>query len=530
MSPRPLYRRPLDCLGLLVALAFALPALAYPPGNDQALHGYVGRGLLLGELPYRDSISGKPIGIFATHALAILLFGYNAVSIRAFEVLCIFPLAYLVTQLCRTEQRAAASGPRDGELGAAAMLTATVHYTYFDYWDVSHPEIWVALLSLWSVHLALNGEHRSLVRCLGCGALGAAAFMFKYPAAAIALPVALACAVRAVQEQQRPAHLKDLNPIKTVVVVSRAAGFYLLGAGIIFGLCVLPFILNDALAPMWEVLYTFTARYVGQAPSLQLSATWLGWDYGGPVVALCGTLLLTGLALNFYRHRTSAYYRGLFLSALLAAAFASIWVQKRLFSYHFTVLSPFLAAAILYGLKALRPDKSMRWLPIASLSLSLAALFSEPSWSVKPDYSYRRYVADTYAYLSGDLSRTQFLAPFIGKNYLDHYRIHEYIGHAAKEKALPSDTLCARGFAPSIYLVSGMRCPSRHVIQAQPAGLPAWGPEFWRDIRKHLPRFVVTFKDRPRDLVALHRLGYRKHAMPSIYVLMERTPTATGNK
>lgn len=522
MPRTPLYRRPFDCLGLLLALTFALPALLYPPGNDQALHGYVGRGILLGQLPYAHGVSGKPVGIFVAHALSIALFGYNAVAIRALEALCLLPTAFFLVAICRPRGAAV----RDGELGSAALLLFGLYYTYFDYWDISHPELFVATLSLWAAHVALNSLQPSWMRCLACGALGGAAFMFKYPAAAMAVPAAAVCGLRAMAPYRSPlpSQSRTSGAGRLLLELGRAAALYVAGVVVVFALAVLPFWLGHAIDPMWEVLYTFTARYVDQAPGLAFKATWLGAHFGGPPLVLACLALALGLLIYGGRRERGALLRGVMLLSLLLSTLLSIWVQKRLFTYHFTVLAPMLAGAVYYGVRSLAKSGAHRLLLPAAAALCLAALVSRPAWSVKPDYNYLQYMDDAFEYVRGALPRERFLAPFVGKNYLDHYAIHEVIGLKIKAQSQKGDEVCARGFAPSIYLVSGLRCPSRHVIQAQPAGLPHWEPEFWHTIAEREPRFVVTFKDRPKDLKRLRRLGYRPQPLPSIYVLMERPP------
>jgi len=122
------WQRPLDAAGVLLAILYAVPAFFYPHGNDQALHAYLGQGILLGELPYQHGISGKPPLIFAAHAVATMLFGANQWAIRALEALCLWPMAVWIARLFRAE------GPRqDGDVGAAAVILYGFYYTYFDY-------------------------------------------------------------------------------------------------------------------------------------------------------------------------------------------------------------------------------------------------------------------------------------------------------------------------------------------------------------------------------------------------------------
>jgi hypothetical protein len=74
-----------------------------------------------------------------------------------------------------------------------------------------------------------------------------------------------------------------------------------------------------------------------------------------------------------------------------------------------------------------------------------------------------------------------------------------------------------------IYQVSGLRCTSRHAIQAF-VGL---GPATWRgqyavDLRVRPPTFIVTFADRVADVRALKRDGYAELKRDDGVVLLRR--------
>lgn len=519
-------RRPLDTLGVSCALLYALPALFYPHGNDQALHWYVGKGILLGEVPYRDSISGKPLGIFLIHALADLLFGSQQWAIRALEALSLLPLAAWLAALLRDpdpsrRQRAT----HDGELGCAALLLFGIHYTFFDYWDVSHPESWVAWLNVAAALVVQRSGHPHR-RAFYAGLLGGAAFMCKYTGAAIALPVAMYCGLRAVRDAGPLRATPQGYLVRTrLVALLSAALLYLLGVACVFALCIVPFLWLDAFGPMWEVLYTFTTRYVERAPGAGQHELWIGWSYGGPALVVGSLAPVLGLLLQLARKRWQASLRGLLLLSLLAGAVVSVWIQQRFFNYHFTVLSPFLAGGILYLLQAVGVTRFAPPLRLATaLGLLGLALYCEPQAGTDPSYSYLKHVHSVQRYLAGELDRHSYLQPFRGQNRLDRYWIHETVGLAIRARKQPGDTLCVRGFAPAIYQVSGLRCPSRHVIETSSARLPNWGSEFTDTIEQQRPRFLVSFSDRRWALQRYMRLGYRPQRMPSLFVLLEHSP------
>ncbi|MGD8860942.1 MAG: glycosyltransferase family 39 protein [Myxococcales bacterium] len=501
----------LDLLGLLAAVVFALPALTYPHGNDQSLHWYVGKGWLDGYWPYADAISGKPIMIFLVHAASVLLFGNGQHAIRAFEILTLIACVPLVAMAARPRGQPR----RPGELGLAAIALFGLYYTYFDYWDISHPELWVATLCLGALCVAAR-DARPLRRVFVVGLLSAVAFMFKYTAAVLAFPIAAYLGLRAMRERPTRSH-----PLLEVAI---AAGIYLSAVAMVFGLCVLPFVLKGAFDAMWEVLVTFLLQYAKDAPGIVIPVFWIRPSYGGTVLVAGPAALALGAFLLHRRGELRRQFETpLLLLVLLAAAYLSVMLQNRFYTYHFTVATPFVAACLVWGMAQLFPLRVGRRLALAAVLL-LAGLLAGPRWASNSRYSYRDHIVNSAQYLWGDRSRNDFLIPFIGMNYLDHYRNHEYIGRAILEHARPGDTLCARGFAPTLYQITGLRCPARQVVESWPSGLPQWEEEYQRMLRETPPTFVVTFSDRPHELRALRRMGYRKRDMPTIYVLMERRP------
>jgi len=502
--------RVLDLLGIAAAGIYALPSLSYPHGNDQALHWYVGQTLLEGGLPYDSAISGKPIGIFLIHALSSVLFGDGQMAIRLMEIPTLIAIAWLIVRLVREADAPA----RDGEWGAAAVLLAGIYYTFFDYWDTAHPELWEMALTLWAAHVALH-EPRLVRRTLACGALGGAAFMVKYPAAIIALPVAAVCGLRAMALHARWS--------RRVIAVVQAAGLYLAGVAVAFGLCILPFAITGTLGPMWEVLVTLLTRYAGQAPGAPVGPAWVDLEHGGAALMAAGVFVFAGLIAALRRGNAPALLRGYFIVALSLAAFVSVILQGRYFPYHYVATAPLLAACIAFGLRQLLPSRAGIALGVSGLSV-VAAFFAEPTWCTHAKVSYRTHTLRTLGYLDGSIRRELFVTAFVGNNYLDHYADHEHIGLEVRRRARPGDALCVRGFAPAIYQVAGLRCPSRLVMQPSPAGLPRWEIEFSRMLRTQRPRFVVTFDDRRDELRVLGRLGYQGTPMPTLYILMEHKP------
>ena len=76
-----------------------LPLLGVPLDRDEGAFALIGRGLLQGELPYRDLFDHKPPGVFAIYAFAVGLFPDTATGIHLFLMLWNLATLLLVASL-----------------------------------------------------------------------------------------------------------------------------------------------------------------------------------------------------------------------------------------------------------------------------------------------------------------------------------------------------------------------------------------------------------------------------------------------
>lgn len=505
---------PRDALFSLLALVYSLPAWAYPFGNDQALHWYLGYRWLHGELPFESGISSKPIGIFVVHMLSTALFGVEQWPIRVTEALSVIGIGYLLALAALPR-----SAPRfDGLFGMGALLFAGAYYTYFDYWDTAHPELWEAGCLVAAFVVSVHAKSR-VARDVGAGALSGAAFMFKFPAALPALVVAGSCGLAAWRE--------SAGGLDLVGSVLRAALRFLLGAALVFALCTAPYLVSGKLDVMWEILHDFILHYAEQAPTQRGLPAWLHLERGGSLVLSALALWLSAVAVSVYRRDWASLERLGLLLLIGGLAAGSVVVQGRYFGYHWVVLSPFLAALLMAGLVALLPLE--KWPSLGGMAaltlMAFSLLVCEPRWERPKEHSYLAHAKSVRAYRSGQQTREQYVRAFLGRSRLDATlgmeRIARHI-HAAKR---PGDTLCARGFATPLYPLTLLRCTSRHIVQEiVPAGLPSWPAEYARALREHPPTFILTFTDRKRDLLALERQGYHRIATEGKLALMSLRP------
>jgi hypothetical protein len=498
---------PLNIVGVGLAALYGLPSVWYPFGNDQGLHWYAGTGMLRGDLPYVTVISSKPLGSFLNHTLAVAIFGDSQASIRILELLTVLFAGWLIARLIRDPDL-----PRvDGDVGLGAIVAVGVHYTFFDYWDTAHPETWEGIALIGAAVVAFR-DPKPVRRAMLTGALVGLAFMIKFPAALAGLVPAGIVGWRAMTEQSPPRWLRLIT----------SAGLFLAGVAIVIGLCVLPFAVTGQLGPMWEILYGFVAKIADDAPRFVGVPRWLFPDRGGVAMAVSLALLGVGLALARERRNRRQLLVGVAIFGLWLLGLQGIRAQGRYIDYHWMVIAPCLAAMAVWGLRQLWPRGGPAPL-LAAVALIAIAFLMGPRWGSYPEFDYRQHIDRVLAYTSGEMDRAAFVDAYRGLNRLDRYGPMEEVAAIIDAHKRDGDTLCLRGFPAPIYQLTGLRCPSRHIVEEEVAmGLAGWRAEYERELAAHPPTFVVTFADRPTDLVALGRNGYQDIGRVGLFVVLER--------
>jgi hypothetical protein len=454
--------------------------------------------------------------MFATHALTTAIWGEGMWPIRISEALTVLVVGWLMAAAARPKGKPA----KDGEMGLGALVFSGLYYTFFDYWDTAHPELWESAFTLagWVAALRARTPWR---RDAGTGALATAAFMFKYPAGLPALGMAALCAVRAVRE--RPA---GQNPIVALLL---AGARTLCGVLPVVFLCVLPFWIGGKLGPMWEILGVYILHYAEQAPALGGVPQWLRIEHGGALLITSFVLSAVTLALARERKDRDAEWRlgWLVLAAILALG--SVVLQGRYFTYHFVATGCFWGVLCVLGLRELSHKRgngpSWRQLGIVLAVIGLA-FYAGPRWTSGRNQSYAKFTKDLIAYRRGKLSVEQLYAPFVGRRPLDGVVASMRVAKKLNELKRPGDTLCTRGFLTPLYPRTGMRCTTRHLVEDNVGpGLPDWKREYKDTLERHPPTFLVTFSDRPRDIAYLKSRGYKQAAREGMFVIMSTRET-----
>lgn len=512
-----------DAVGVVAAVVYGLPSLAYPFGIDQPIHWYIGSGLLRGELPYADSaVSTKPPGVFVVHALGQLVLGDAQWSIRVVDLVFVLLTGALVATFrprrLSPEGRAVSVAPlRPGELGAATLAVSGIYYTCFDFFDAAHPELWQGFFMLASGWLIVRAPEGRVTarRAFAAGVLACIAVTFKHVAALTGVLGGMAVVVMALSRRDTGAAL-------------RGSSAFTLGVALVLGLTMLPFALAGAFDAFWELMVSFILDYAAHRARRPAGVPrWLTPPYGLYVVIGCVMALIAGLAVARAGRDRRELRAGAWILLLLLGATGSVLIQKRVFSevgftYHFIAVVPFLALALTWGLRRALPRAGAAQLAAVAALVALA-FWSEPRFTFGDAQSYRKEWRAFWAYAHGTLSEEDYHARHRAGRLESHLRLSE-VAREIGAVARPGDTLCVDGFIAELYPLTGLRCPSRFIIGDGVGQKREWHDEYAAMLEETPPTFFVTFPDRPRVRQLIVR-GYRRRDLRVdgvTYSLLER--------
>lgn len=515
----------LDALGVLATVLYALPSLAYPFGMDQPVHWYIGKRWLEGLMPYATGVDTKPPGVFAIHALSVLLLGDHQWSVRVVDLACVLATGALVatfrTRRLEGSKIVDTHPRRDGELGAACVLVGGLTYTFFDWTSLGHSDLWqgtLMLLAGWVVVRAPGGEVTAR-RALAAGAVAALAVTLKHVAFVSGVVfggVVVALALRRGGPRE---------------ALSRA-GAYTAGVALVLGLTLLPFVLTGTLGAFREVMVDLILRYAAAGSRLHATAdAWPTYAHGLLPLLVAPAMALGGLAVARLDGDRAARTVGWMALLALACGVGSVVMQGRgrlaTFGYLWLAAVPALALGVAFGLRQVASPRGGAQLA-AAVALTAIAFVAAPPWLSTPYHDYRAEWVTRVAWARRQIRDDEVRSVYTANQpTLDSDLRQSAVAARIHELARPGDTLCLDGFFGSIHQQTGLDCPSRFFIppRQQAGALPAWFDEYDRMFVEHPPTFFVTAAGRRATVEARLSEGYVIHEVEPVrprLIVMER--------
>lgn len=503
-------------------MAYAVPTAWYPFGSDQGIHWYLGHALLHGQMPYASGISGKPPLIFVVHAIAELLFGNRQSSIRLLEIALLPAFGWLIAKAVRRPSHVAS----DGEAGMAAMLLSAATFTYQDYWNTAHPEVYMTLALVSALVVAVHSD-RPRLRPLAVGALAMIAFLLKYPAAAVAIPIAAYCGFRTLYAA--PTWRWFLPSGAGWLGLLRETILFLAGAAIVFGLVLLPFVLTGTVREMIEVCVDMTENYASESDfPLDWYTPMFDKKVQGTMFLGTSAIFGFGLLVTLARRRFRELSYAGFLVIVALSSIASVVLQKRLFTYHWLAAYPFFVALAVWALSRSAGELPFRR-SIGPVLIALAAFATFKAFEYEPRFithvprTYREHVMRWWPVVTGEAPHDTLWLSYVRVAEADRFGDLVRASDVVRERAKPGDSVCLTCFISPIYQLTGMRCTTRHAIGT----FVGMGPENWREeydraMRETPPRFAVSIHTYPRRNRKLRALGFRQIARFGTVIVFER--------
>ncbi len=456
----------------VLVVGLAAPFLDVPLQRDQGVYAACGSILFHGGAPYRDCWDTKGPLTHYTYALAQAIFGINLrgpVILSSVIAALTSIILWRVARQWFGEAIAWSAGLVYGWLVVAIPFDMNAQSEGF-------ANLFLAL-GAWGI---LSGHERdSRWRLAGAGLALAVAALYKYTIAAVGAAVVVGCLITLLASRRPTRHA--LRPT-----------FYVLIGGLITLIAFALYLatqnaLNYAMEHVVFMLTEFPKVAVN--PTLLL----LPGESGPPLFYWQRTLgqlarlpvfyILAGLgcALAIWQRRAW----GWLITLWLAAALISVYPQKVMTLYHWTLAIP----ALTLGVGAFAWEVRARRWALAALAVAVSA-----------NIGYRVY-ADQWLvsgpYLTGEQTRAEF---FAAQAVQDEIEVAEYI----RDRTTPDDYIWVWGNHSIVYYWADRPSPTRFIFNSplmaaigENAFQPRWKEEVLAALYEHPPTYIIiTWYDR----------------------------------
>jgi hypothetical protein len=457
----------LTLLALVVGLA--APFSGVPLQRDQGVYAACGSILLHGGAPYRDCWDTKGPLTHYTYALAQLLFGPNNLSGPVILNAVLTGLTGIV--LWRIARRWL--GPGDAIAWAAALAYGWIVVAIPFDMNAQSEGFANLFLALAVGGMVGGGERRSRGRLIGAGVALALAVLYKYTIALVAVALFITCLIYVRHSIYRLTFYVSLG----FAAALAAFTLYLVIRGALaYAIEHLNFMLTEF--PKVTVNPTLLL-FPGESgpPLFYLQRTWSQF-WRLPVLHFFG---IAGCIVALWRKREW----GRLTTPWLAAALITVYPQKVMTLYHWTLALPPLCLAV--GALAWE-FRERRW------ALAVVAIGMAANIGVRVYEDQWRIVGPS---LTGQQTRAEF---FASQAVQDELEVAGYL----RDRTGPDDLIWVWGNHSIIYYWADRRSPTRFIFnsplmaQIGPNDFqPRWKEEVLAALYQRPPTYIVmTWYDR----------------------------------
>jgi len=507
----------------LAGVAVGLPSLAYPPSWDMSVHIYVAREWLLrGAMPYRDTFDHKGPGLYALHAIVLVLFGGATWGFRLLELASVSALG--VT--CAWITAAPRERPERGIVGVSVLAANVFAFGFLDYWNTAQGELECALLATVSVLVARRGRDVGTAAVV-VGGLGGAAALVQ-PKALLPMLVPLAMLVVRARRERR-----------SVGILVRFGGALLALPIVVMTY----FACRGALHAAVDVLVFANLHYVTHEHAAHgirgaLHAIALVLRHFGPSAIAITSAALAGMAWARARRRAHSFANHAIALAILATGFASVLLQWKFFLYHWSIAAGGVVLVVAnVTVDARRALGSVGRAHLAAPAVAAATWLAFVRTGNEDFALWRDNALLTVRWARGSIDDDAFAARITrapGKrDFRDIRNLARWIHDHSKE----DDYVLVRGEAAEIYVIADRRAPGRFfwsTFLSSPTRAyrrDDWLGEDARAITEHPPRFVVVRRvvaSGPDSAAWFAPRGYQTVRSVGAWLILSRAPLRDG--
>jgi len=415
-------------LFLIVMLTVMLtaPLFHVPLGRDQGIFAYVADGILRGLSPYTHSFDLKPPGIFFIYALNFSLLGESAQSVY------IGALLYrILTLLAIYIAGKKMYGERTG-LSASLLYGIFSSLVFGRIWRSAQTETFMVLPLVLACYFFIRSEEKDRYPFL-CGISTGAAFIIKYSAGFIVIPIAAYWLFR-----------RDRR--KTILCL---CGFLLSLIPV-----VIYFYSHNSLYDLYMVTLKFNIFHVTRR--FDAVTMWHKFlRYGIKIRREMHVLLILPCLFLFLRKQNGKFYN--ILAVWLLSSFLSILIQGKFWFYHWIVLLGPLSLMAGWQAVWLYDQFAKTKIGKNAILILYAAAFM---FTMKTSH-FRYRISRNIRYLTHSISRKDFLLPFDnlanGLSFSNTEKMAKYI----RRNTTANETVWIFGHESLVYFLAGRRSPTR---------------------------------------------------------------------
>lgn len=485
---------------VLFAGIIRIPSLTQPIGPDQGIMSVIGKGLLNGELPYRDNWEMASPAIFFTYALMFKTFGLSMAAIPITDTLVAMLTTFLVFMLARTvwDDKTGyisallyaffSNGIRIGMHSAGGTAFGT-------FWYISQRESFMVPLIVASFYLMYKmKDSQNVMKLILAGILAGLAFVYKFPALIffLCLVMYLNAGFLLNRNQKTIKQLACEN-------LSLISGFIL---------AIIPFVIffasKGALKDMTDVIFKYVPSVYGQVEHDYLVMARIGFEHTVFLAKENFMIWLLCFASSVHILLNDRTKENVLIVFWAAASLLYVISHREFFGYHYLIIFPSFSILAGYGIKTtLGQDFSFRSVFSGQAGKAMIVFMLIANLFFFATINHMHYTKFFY-YVTGRISQQQYYQFF--NAYPDHdysfpsdYEVAQYI----KDHTDPDDMIYSLGGIESvIYFLTDRASPSRFIFSwiifqyahSKVDMAAEYRKEVLGDLKNKTPKYIIVVR------------------------------------